>query len=152
MRRIKRPYQRKKKRCLVRDMFKNRERQGAFETLFHEMCNDRELFFRYFRVSPKRLAYSMREQIEKEDTTFRKSFPAAGCLAITLHYLAYGVTQQSLSHSYRIGRSDVSTVVTETCKAIYTPLKDRYLKVPPLRMIGKQQLPDLMKFGISRMF
>ena len=54
MRRIKRPYQKKKKRCCVRDMFKNRERQGAFETLFHEMRNDRELLFRYFRMSPER--------------------------------------------------------------------------------------------------
>ena len=52
--RIKRPYQKKKKRCWVRDMFKNRERKGVFETLFHEMRNDRELCFRYFRMSPER--------------------------------------------------------------------------------------------------
>ena len=80
----------------------------------------------------------MREQIEKKDTAFRKSFPAADRLAITLHYLAYGETQLSLSHSYRIGRSTVSTIITETCKTIHTALKDRYLKLPPLRMIGKK--------------
>ena len=38
--------------------------------------------------------------------------------------------QQSLSYSYRIGRSTVSTIIAETCKAIYTALKDRYLKSP----------------------
>ena len=41
IRRIKRLNQRKKKRCWVKDIFKNRERQGAFETLFHEISNDR---------------------------------------------------------------------------------------------------------------
>ena len=43
--RIKRLNLKKKKYCWVRDIFKNRERQGAFETLLHEMRNDRELFF-----------------------------------------------------------------------------------------------------------
>ena len=86
MRRIKRPNEKKKKRCWVRDIFKNRERQGAFETLFDETRNDRELFFRYFRMSPERFHHLLtlvRKQIEKKDTAFRKSFPAAGRLAIT---------------------------------------------------------------------
>ena len=95
------------------------------------MRDDIELFFRYFRNSPERFDHLLtlvREQIEKKDTAFRKSSPAAGRLAITSHYLASGETQQSLSYSYRIGRSIVSIVFTETCKAIYTALKDRYLK------------------------
>ena len=78
MRRIKRPNQKKKKRCWARVLFKNRERQCAFETLFHEMRNDRELFFRYFRMSPERFDHLLtlvREQIQKKDTAFRKSFP-----------------------------------------------------------------------------
>ena len=108
MRKIKQPNWKKKKRCWVRDILKNRERQGAFKTLFHEMRNDRELFFRYFRMSPERFDYLLtlvREQIEKKDTAFRKSFPGAGRLAITLRYLASGEMQQSLSCSYCIGRS-----------------------------------------------
>ena len=84
-------------------------------------------------MSPERYIHLLtlvREQIEKKDTAFRKSFPVAGWLAINLHYLESGETQQSLSYSYRIGRSTVSTVITEICKAIYTALKDRYLKSP----------------------
>ena len=38
--------------------------------------------------------------------------------------------QQPLSYSYRIGKSTVSTTIAEICKAIYTALKDRYLKSP----------------------
>ena len=72
------------------------------------MRNDRELFSRYFRMSPERFDHlHTREQTEKKDTTFRKSFPAAGQLAITLRYLPSGETQQSLSYSYRIRRSTV---------------------------------------------
>ena len=130
MRRIKQPNQKKKKHCWVRDIFKNRG-LGAFKTLFHEMRNDRELFFRYFAMSLERFDHLhtlVREQIEKKDTVFRKSFSAASRLAITIRYLTSGETQQSLSYRYRIGRSTVSTVIAETCKAIYTALKDRYLK------------------------
>ena len=97
------------------------------------MRNDRDLFLRYFHMSPERFDHLLtlvREQIEKKDTAFRKSFSAAGGLVKTLHYLVSGETQQSLLYSYRIGRSTVSTAIAETCKAIYTALKDRYLKSP----------------------
>ena len=92
------------------------------------MPNDRELFFCCFRMSPERFDHLLtlvREQIEKKDTAFRKSFPAAGWPATTLCHLASGKTRQSFSYSYRIGRS-----IAETCKAIYTSLKDRHLKSP----------------------
>ena len=133
MGRIKQTHQKKKKRCWARDIFKNRKRQGAFETLFHEMRNNGELIFRYFRMSPERfdhLITLVSKQIEEKDTAFRKPFPAACGLAITLRYLASGEMQQSLSYSYSIGRSTVSTVIMKTCKAIYTAFKYRYLKSP----------------------
>ena len=86
------------------------------------MRNDRESFFRYFRMSPKRLDHLLTLEREQREKT--------GQLAITLCYLASGKTQQSFLYSYRIGRSTISAVITETCKAIYTGLKDRYLKRP----------------------
>ena len=83
--RIKWPNQKKKKHCWVKEIFKNREREGAFKTLFHEMRSARELFFRYFRMSPERFDHLLtlvRDEIEIKDTAFRKSFPRAGRLAI----------------------------------------------------------------------
>ena len=59
------------------------------------MRNDRELSFRYFRICPERFDHVLtlvREQREKKDLAFRKSFLAAGRLAITLRYLASGET------------------------------------------------------------
>ena len=82
---------------------------------------------------PERLDHLLtleREQIEKKDTAFRKSFLGTGRVAISLSYLTSGETQQSLSCNYLAGRSTVSTLIKETCKAINTALKDRYLKRP----------------------
>ena len=72
----------------------------------------------------------MRGQIQKKDTAFTESFPAADRLAITLPYLESGETQQPLLYSYGIGKSIVSTIIGETCIPIYTALKDRDLKRP----------------------
>ena len=97
------------------------------------MRNDRELFFRYFRMTPERFDHLLtlvREHIEKKDTTFRKSFPGAGRLPITVRYLASGETQQTRLYNYCIGRSTISTVIAETCKTIYTAFRDCYLKNP----------------------
>ena len=75
-------------------------------------------FFRYFRMNPGRFDHLLtlvREHIEKKDTTFRKSFPAAGRLAVTVRYLASGETQQTRLYKYCIGRSTISIVIAETC-------------------------------------
>ena len=68
--------------------------------------------------------------IQKEDTTFRKSISAEQRLVITLRFLATGVAQQSLSFKYRVGKSTVCNIISETSKAIYECLKEEYLKAP----------------------
>ena len=40
-----------------------------------------------------------------------------------------GESFHSLGFSYRLGERTISSIVTETCDAIYQNLKDRYLKV-----------------------
>ena len=89
----------KRIRCWIREIFQSLDRYGAFETLFNVLGNDRELFFRYIRMTPERLDHFLslkREQIEKKDTRFCKSVPAVERLAITSRYLAPGETKQSL--------------------------------------------------------
>ena len=84
-------------------------------------------------MSPERFVHLLtvvREQIEKNNTDIRESFPVAGRLAINFRYLASGEIQQSLSCSYCIGRSTLSTIIAEICRAIYTASKDCYLKNP----------------------
>ena len=52
--------------------------------------------------------------ISKENTRFRESVPASTRLAVTLRYLASGESQQSLSWSFRLGRTKVLKIVIES--------------------------------------
>ena len=69
-------------------------------------------------------------KISREDTVFRKAIPSRERLAVTLHFLATGDSQQSISYSYRIGNSTVSSIISETCDAIFEALKDNYMSMP----------------------
>lgn len=68
--------------------------------------------------------------ITKQTTTFREPISAGERLAVTLRYLASMESQQSLSFSYRIGKSTVSSIIKETCDALYTVLAPVYLCPP----------------------
>ena len=68
--------------------------------------------------------------IQKEDTKFCKLITAAERLAITLRFLATGDSQQSLSFSFRVGKSIVSAIIAETCDAIYNVLMETYMSAP----------------------
>ena len=52
-------------------------------------------------------------KIEKKDTRLIGAISSKQRLAITLRSLASGETQQSLSHSFRIGRTTVSNIISE---------------------------------------
>ena len=81
-------------------------------------------------MSPKRFDHLLelvKPITEKKDTNLRKSMSVEERLAITL---ATGDSQQSLSFSYRLGKATMSKIISETCKAIYTVLKDPYLTPP----------------------
>ena len=68
--------------------------------------------------------------IAKKDTKFRKAISESERLCLTLHYLAYGKAQQSLSFSFRIAKSTISNIVNETCAAIWECLQQQYLRPP----------------------
>ena len=56
-RRKKRRKKSRKRRFWVRDIFLRRETHGTFHTLFQELLKDRELFFRYHRMTPNRFEH-----------------------------------------------------------------------------------------------
>ena len=68
--------------------------------------------------------------ITKKDTRMREAIGAAERLTLTIHYLAYGDSQQALSFAYRIARSTVSSIIHETCAAIWEALNEVYLRPP----------------------
>ena len=67
--------------------------------------------------------------IEKEDTILRDSISPGARLEATLLFLNSGCSYTSLQYSTRISKSALSSIIIETCEAIYTVLKDDYLKV-----------------------
>lgn len=88
---------------------------------------------RYTRMTPERFEHLLSmigPRIKKKDTRMREAISPAERLTLTLRYLASGNDQQSLSFSYRIGKATVSNIIHETLTAIWSVLKDRYLRPP----------------------
>ena len=55
--------------------------------------------------------------ISKESTKMRESIGASERLAVTLRYWVTGDAQTTIAASYRISRSTVCRIITETCDA-----------------------------------
>lgn len=72
----------------------------------------------------------MKDKIARENTRFRKSISVEERLVLTLRYLATGMSQQSLSFAFRIGKSTVGKILAETYQELYDSLKDTYLRAP----------------------
>ena len=70
----------------------------------------------------RRSLTSCRATYFQGNTRFRESVPASTRLAVTLRYLASGESQQSLSWSFRLGRTTVPKIVRETCEVIWKVL------------------------------
>ena len=68
--------------------------------------------------------------ISKNNTHLREAISAEQRLVITLRFLSSGDAQQSLSFSFRIGKTTVSNIISETCLAIYDQLKEMYMHAP----------------------
>ena len=68
--------------------------------------------------------------ISKLATRFRNPISPSERLAVTLHYLATGDSQQSQSFDFGIGKSTVSNIIRETCDGICQALLEKYLTGP----------------------
>ena len=161
-------------------ILKRRNESGIFHNLVLEMAlGDRELYFKqvpdkllpcicvncifyiyglhlfygYMRMSPESFNYLLNVVgpiISKEDTRFRKAIPSAERLCLTLHYLAYGGSQQSLNFSFRIAKSTVCFIINEKCKVIWDCLSEQYVQ-PPRTTDDWNVLPKILKTsGIYR--
>ena len=75
---------RKRKRYWVRDLYMRRAESGAYTTLFRDLNDDREMYFRYLRMSPDKFSHPLglvQNKITKQDTKFRKAIKAEEKLA-----------------------------------------------------------------------
>lgn len=106
---------------------------GSHATIFRELKDGHEKdFTNYMRMDPHtfhKLLHKVEPYIKKENTVLRESIPAEARLEATLSYLSTGCSYTSLQYSTRISKQSLSSIIPETCVAIYNVLKDDYLQV-----------------------
>ena len=76
-------------------------------------------FLRMGKTDFQELLAKVTPHIQRQDTWMREAISAAERLSITLRYLATGDSYHSLEYLYRIPVSTLSTLIPETCQAIY---------------------------------
>ena len=84
-------------------------------------------------MSPEALEHLLQltgQKLSKRDTRFRKSKPAAECLAFTLQFLASDDGQKSLSFAFCIGNGTVTNIIKEACIVLKEFLTDKSVKPP----------------------
>ena len=74
------------------------------------------------------LVAAVGSKIQKADTVMRTSIKPGERVAVTLRFLATGESFQSLQYQFRISRTAISEIVTETCYEIINSLARKYLK------------------------
>ena len=76
----------------------------------------------------KHLFSLVKDKISKESTEFRTSISSRERVLLKIGFLATGISQQSLSFAFRIGKTTTTFILRETCEVIYDSLKDTYLR------------------------
>ena len=130
---VRRQRRRRKKRTIwCKDWILKRSSRGSYGQLFQELSLSDSDFFSYLRM-PTNIFYYIHDKvtpfISREDTHLRESIPAGARLEATLIYLATGASYARLEFHTRISKASLCGIIPETCKAIYTVLKEEYMKV-----------------------
>ncbi|CAH1993203.1 unnamed protein product [Acanthoscelides obtectus] len=94
---------------------------------------DEQRFYVYFRMTQEcfdEILNLVKDEIRKSDTNYREAISPEERLAITLRFLATGDTFYTIGHSFRVGFTTVSAIVTEVCEAICRHMEHIYLPEP----------------------
>jgi hypothetical protein len=76
-----------KRKYWIHNVFRAREEEGEFHTLFGRLKDDRQKFFKYFRMSISKfedLKQLLHTDIEKKNARWRRSITTEERLALTL--------------------------------------------------------------------
>jgi hypothetical protein len=121
----------KKRKVWCKEWLLQRSRLSHVE-LIKELRSSSQDYFNYLRMSEDNfmiLLEKVRPLIEKEDTVLRAAITAEERLAVTIRFLATGRSYEDLKFSAIISPQALGKIIPETCKAIYSVLKNEYMKV-----------------------
>ena len=123
----------------MREWISRREEKGIYHQLIKELLLEDEIAYRdFFRVNKRQFLYLVqkvsplitRQEQPNPLNLFRSSIKPDERLAVTLRFLATGESYHSLEYSFRISRQAISSIVRETCEAIYQTMAPEYFKTP----------------------
>ena len=139
----------------------SRQQRGAYYTTVPKLITDHDenlpcgrvgTFRNYFRLTKPEYNLVLEKVapiITKQDTTYRQSIPASERLMVTLRYLATGSSMTQLHYDWCVSVASLSSIIPETCEAIYNELKSDYLKTPSTQdewQTIAQQMEDVWNF------
>ena len=106
---------------------------GAYYTSMVEFEQfDLKRYVNFMRMSPplfRVLLEKCRPYLEKQKTNFREPLPPGLRLAVTLRFLATGISYVSLMYLFRVGTNTISNFIPYTCEVIFHVLRD-YIRLP----------------------
>ena len=106
---------------------------GAYYTLMVEFeQNDLKKYINFLRMSPEmfqELLDMCRPHLQKHTTNFREPLPPGLKLAVTLRFLATGMSYVSLMYLFRVAKNTICNFIPHTCHVIWYVLRD-YIKLP----------------------
>lgn len=124
---------RKRRQFWVREWIEKRSELGFVSTLYNELKEqNQEMYKNFIRMSVEDFDYLLElvtPLIQKKDTVMRKALTPLERLCVTLRYLATGDSYKSLMYLFRIPANTISLIIPEVCDAIYSVLKNEFLKV-----------------------
>lgn len=121
------------RRYWVHPLNRRRLQSGIYDNLIKEMRLYNARHTRYLRMNVASFDFILnlvRPLLTKTDTRLRKAIPPGLKLALTLHYLAEGVSHSCIADHYRLGRSTVSNIIYDTCDALWSTLQPLFLQPP----------------------
>ena len=133
-----RPKKRNRK-IYMRNWISRREDRGVYHQLVKELeVGDSVAYKEFFRMTKQQfsvLVEKISPLVENKEqplpiNTVRATIKPDERLAVTLRFLATGETFHSLEYAFRISRQTISSIVSETSRAVHKVLACEFLKVP----------------------
>ncbi|XP_037578095.1 uncharacterized protein LOC119460999 [Dermacentor silvarum] len=125
--------QQQRRRVWVKPMFLERKQRSLYYTAMRRLRDgDYDLFFKLYRMTPR--LFDILLSFVEDDLTrqhvVREPLEPGERLAITLSYLASGKDIRDVANAYLVGIETARKSIHDTCRAIWTQLKHRFMKVP----------------------
>ena len=126
-------------RLWVSPLLRRRQERGVWNSIIPDLVGQpgagRVLgtFSYYFRMDTtcfEDILSKISPVIARQDNHLRQAIPPAQRLAVTLRYLATGCSFTELYYNFRISVASLSSIIPETCAAIYNSLRVEYLTTP----------------------